>query len=278
MKAPFPFERAAPPVDHQATEFTRWEHHTWPELRDRLTKMDIALLPTGAIEQHGPHLPLDIDAFDAEYLARRVAQACAYPHPMVLPLLPYGVSYHHDEFPGTISVSNKTLARLVHDIGLSVARQGIKKLIIINGHGDNAPTLNYAAQLINRDTGIFVAVDTGESSDTDLARLFQTPNDIHAGEIETSTTLAVRPDVVRMDQAVDRQLDFGSRYLDFDSPNAVPWYAHTHHLSVDGTLGNPTLADAERGRQAWEIMVAHLVTLVESLRGLSLEEIYQKRY
>ncbi len=86
---------------------------TWPEAKKRFAEVDVALLPVGAIEQHGPHLPLDTDSFDADYFARQVAEHCSDPQPIVLPLIPYGVSYHHDEFSGTISVSNETLSRFV---------------------------------------------------------------------------------------------------------------------------------------------------------------------
>ena len=102
-------------------------------LQARLIAVDIALLPVGAIEQHGPHLPLDVDAYDAERLCRDVASRCGVPRPLVLPLVPYGVSYHHEDFPGTISLSPETLAQVVFEVGMSVARQGITKLVIVNG-------------------------------------------------------------------------------------------------------------------------------------------------
>ena len=131
---------------------------TWPQAEARFTEVDIALLPVGAIEQHGPHLPLDVDAFDAAYLARKVAEACSNPKPLVLPLIPYGVSYHHQDFAGTLAIQPDTLSNLVYDVGMSVARWGITKLIIVNGHGGNAPALNFAAQMINRDAHIFICV------------------------------------------------------------------------------------------------------------------------
>jgi creatinine amidohydrolase/Fe(II)-dependent formamide hydrolase-like protein len=255
-----------------------WSELTWQEAEARLKMVDVALLPVGAIEQHGPHLPLDVDAYDADYLAKKVAEACSDPKPFVLPLLSYGVSYHHDDFQGTISISNGTLAQLVYDIGMNIAKQGINKLVIINGHGDNAPTLNYAAQLINKDAKIFVAVDTGESSDVDLEDLSETSNDVHAGEIETSTTLAIRPEVVQMDKARKTVLSFSSRYLNFSSLRNVPWYAQTKKISDTGTMGDPTKADAVKGKKMWEIMVAHLVAFVEDLKHITLEEIHQKKY
>ena len=251
---------------------------TWPEAEKRLEEVDVALLPVGSIEQHGPHLPLDSDAFDAEYLAHKVAETCSDPKPLVLPLIPYGVSYHHEGFSGTISISPDTLSQLVYEIGMCAARQGITKLLIINGHGGNSPALNFAAQMINRDAHIFTCVDTGESSDPDVDALAETPNDVHAGEIETSTTLAVRPDQVRMEKARTFIPQFSSRYLNFTSKRRVNWYAHTARISPEGVLGDPTKASRDKGRRIWDLMISNLVELVEDLKGLSLDEIYQRRY
>ncbi|MCB0836255.1 MAG: creatininase family protein [Bacteroidetes bacterium] len=255
-----------------------WELMTWPEVEERLKLVDTAILPCGAIEQHGPHLPVDVDYFDAKYLAHKVAEACDDPKPLVLPTIPYGVSYHHEDFKGTLSVTNDALSRFVYDIGMGLARNGIKKIIILNGHGDNAPTLSYAAQMINRDAGIFVCVDTGETSDVDLYGLIETPNDIHAGEIETSTSLAIRPEMVQMDKAVNETLSFGSNYLDYDSDRGVSWFVRTKKISETGVMGDATLATAEKGAKMWELMIKHLVGLVESVKNTPLSDLYQKRY
>lgn len=251
---------------------------TWPEARERLGAVDVALLPVGAIEQHGRHLPLDTDAFDADYLAREVARQCSDPKPVVLPLVPYGVSYHHNEFPGTISVGNEALSRLVYEIGMSAASNGVTKLLIINGHGGNGPALNFAAQMINRDARIFVGVDTGETSDVDIDAMTDTPNDVHAGEIETSTSLAVRPELVQMDKAEKEIPRFSSRYLNFTSKRGVSWYAFTKRISQSGVMGDATKASAEKGRKMWDIMIEHLVALVEDLKAMTLDEMYEKRY
>jgi creatinine amidohydrolase/Fe(II)-dependent formamide hydrolase-like protein len=255
-----------------------WGELTWPEAEDRFKEVDIALLPVGSIEQHGPHLPMDTDAIDAEYLARQVAEACSDPKPLVLPLLPYGVSYEHSDFKGTISVSNNSLAQLVYDIGISVAKSGINKLVIINGHGGNSPALNYAAQLINRDARIFICVDSGETSDVDIYKIIESPNDIHAGEVETSTSLAIRPHLVRTDKISKHVPRFSSGYMDLTSKRFVSWYGHTKKISKTGVIGDPTKASAEKGEKIWRIMIAHLVSLVEELKRMTLDEIYQQKY
>jgi creatinine amidohydrolase/Fe(II)-dependent formamide hydrolase-like protein len=251
---------------------------TWPEAQQRLKAVDVALLPVGAIEQHGPHLPLDTDAFDAEFLAREVARQCSEPKPIVLPLIPYGVSYHHDGFSGTLSISNDTLAKLVYEIGMSAARNGISKLVIVNGHGGNDPALNFAAQMVNRDAHIFTCVDSGETSEIDVNQLIETPNDVHAGEIETSTSLALRPELVKLSEANRFVPEFSSQYLNFSSRRGVSWYAYTESLSPDGVLGDPTKASVEKGRRIWKLMIDHMVAFVEDLKRLTLDEVYQKRY
>jgi creatinine amidohydrolase/Fe(II)-dependent formamide hydrolase-like protein len=228
-----------------------WGHLTWPQIDRYLKSVDIALLPVGATEQHGPHLPLDTDTFDADYLARKVAEACTHPQPLVLPAVAYGVSYHHSDFRGTLSISNESLSQLIYDIGMSAAANGIRKLVIINGHGGNAPALNHAAQMINRDARIFVCVDTGETSDVDIEALVETPNAVHAGEIETSAALAVRPHMVRLGEALEEIPRFSSRYLDFTSKRGVSWYAYTEKISDSGVMGNPLLANAEKGKKIW---------------------------
>ena len=283
IKSPYTFETASGDARPAAHGDGRrggylWAELTWQEVEARLKEMDVAILPVGSVEQHGPHLPLDTDAFDAEYLARRIAEACSDPKPLVLPLLPYGVSYEHSEFKGTIGINNDTLAALVYEIGMNCARNGVNKLVIINGHGGNIPALNYAAQMITRDTKIFVCVDTGETSDVDIYQIADTQNDIHAGEIETSTSLAVRPHLVKMDKAAKRIPRFSSRYLDFTSKRKVSWYVHTKKISQSGVIGDPTKATVDKGERMWQIMIAHLVALVEDLKSMTLDEIYQRKY
>jgi creatinine amidohydrolase/Fe(II)-dependent formamide hydrolase-like protein len=287
LKRPYPFEspvasaRSSGKIDKDVRQGERvylLGQLTWPEAKSRFKEVDVALLPVGSIEQHGPHLPLDCDSFDAEYLATKVAEKCTNPKPLVLPLMPYGVSYHHEDFSGTISISPETLSKLVYDIGMSAARHGVTKLVIINAHGGNSPALHFAAQMINRDAHIFTCVDTGETSDPDVYSMAETPNDVHAGEIETSTTLATRPDLVRLEAAKKFVPKFSSRYLNFTSKRSVEWYAHTSKISRTGVLGDPTKGNAEKGERMWKIMIKRLVEFVEDLKSLSLDEIYQKRY
>ncbi len=251
---------------------------TWPQARSRFGETDIVLLPVGAIEQHGPHLPLDIDGWDAEYLCREVATRCTDPKPLVLPLIPFGVSYHHDDFAGTLSVGPDTLAQFVYEVGMAAAKHGVTKFVIINGHGGNAPALQLAAQKINRDARIFTCVDSGETSDREINAIAETRNDVHAGEIETSTALATRPHLVDESLLESSVPKFSSRYLEFSSASSVEWYEHTARISDSGVLGDPTKASRAKGERMWELMTGHLVRFIETLKDLSLDEIVEHRH
>jgi creatinine amidohydrolase/Fe(II)-dependent formamide hydrolase-like protein len=283
---PYPFElpskrfrgKKREEDDKKTISSSIWAELTWPEAQQRLKEVDVALLPAGSLEQHGPHLPLDTDAFDAHYLARQVAQSCSDPKPLVLPPIPYGVSYHHEDFSGTIKISPQVLSQLAYEIGMSAARNGITKLVIINGHGGNIPALQFAAQMINRDAHIFTCVETGETSERDILSLIETPNDVHAGEIETSTTLAIRPHMVRRDKMRKFIPRFSSRYLNFSTKRSVEWNARIAKISSSGVLGDPTKASKEKGKKIWAIMIKHLVEFVEDLKNMSLDEIHHKRY
>lgn len=88
----------------------------------------------------------------------------------------------------------------------------------------------------------------------------------------------MRPHLVKMEKAAKRLPRFSSRYLDFTSKRKVSWYVHTKKISQSGVIGDPTKASAKKGERMWQIMIAHLVALVEDLKSMTLEEIYQRRY
>jgi creatinine amidohydrolase/Fe(II)-dependent formamide hydrolase-like protein len=165
-------------------------------------------------------------------------------------------------------VSPDTLSRLVYDVGMSLAEQGVRKLVIVNGHGGNIPALNFTAQLLNRDARMLVIVDTGESAQAEVTAMVETQRDIHGGEFETSTSLATRPEAVRLERARTHIPRFPSKYLDFSHKDSVELHVRTAKLSSSGVLGDPSKASREKGERMWEVMVRNMAELVEDLRGL----------
>lgn len=244
------------------------EEMTWEEAKQKFKSTDIAILPVGSIEQHGPHLPLSTDAFDAYWIAKEVAKKVASPKPVVLPPINYGVSYHHLAFPGTISISPITLAETVYEIGCSIVRYGVRKLLIINGHGGNKGALTCGAQKLSYEKNIKVFIDSGEIITGEEGQIVETPGDVHSGEYETSTTLANREKLVLKNKIRKPELKFQSSYLRFDSKNCIPWMFKTDEITNTGVMGDPTKASKIKGEKLWKIRILHLVKFIEQVKKM----------
>ncbi|MEM2779856.1 MAG: creatininase family protein, partial [Candidatus Bathyarchaeia archaeon] len=167
---------------------------TWVDVEEFLKMHKTVVVPVGSCEQHGPHLPLDTDAYDAFWLSLKAAEKakCA----LVAPPIYYGVSLHHMDFPGTITLNPQTLEQIAYEIGICLTKHGFTKILFENGHGGNTPALEAAAQRIKAKTGAFVAIDTVSLIPDFIEKRIETPYDAHAGEFETSTTLANRENTV----------------------------------------------------------------------------------
>ena len=136
--------------DRAKTEY-RYEKLTWPEINDAVDLGKVCIVPCGAVEQHGPHLPLDVDLvcpLGVAYEAGRVAPEDI----LVLPIISYGYTGHVMDFPGTINCHYEHFMRMVLDVTKSLAYHGFKKIILLNGHGSNMPNLNLVARRANLET------------------------------------------------------------------------------------------------------------------------------
>ena len=163
---------------------------SWVEAQAILKKVDTVILPVGSTEQHGPHCPLGTDHMTADAVANMVGDRVKLP---VLPVVPVGVSSHHRQFPGTLWAPPSVFREYVKAIILSASSHGPRKFIIFNGHGGNTPSLKEVAEDLRSDEDIFVAIATA----------YPTKLDGHAGEDETSIMLHLRPELVKMEKAVD---------------------------------------------------------------------------
>jgi len=179
---------------------------TWAEAEKKFRETRLAIVPVGATEQHGPHLGLGADWIQAWEIARRVGERTGK---LVLPIMPYGVSGHHSEFPGTISLEPATLTQVVSEILASLNRYGITRVVFMNGHGGNLNTIIDAAKKARERHGMLCAIvqwwDILKSRS-----IFGHPAEEHAGYAETSLMLASRPQAVKMERAVltpTRQVD-----------------------------------------------------------------------
>lgn len=214
----------------------------------------IAVLPVAAIEQHGPHLPTGVDAMIAEGMVARAAKALPDDSPAVfLPVQEVGKSNEHIHFPGTLSLSWDTAIRAWLDIGDSIARAGLRKLLIITSHGGNASVIDIVARELRERHGMLV-VHTSWGRLGDWQSIYPAEDihtDIHGGLAETSQMLALRPDLVDLSKAqhfdsAQRGLKARNEQLGFHSSNAnIAWLAED--LNHEGPVGDASSASAELG-------------------------------
>jgi len=196
-----------------------WWELTWPEF-EKVDKT-VALLPTGIIEAHGPHLPLGTDALMATYIAEEAARRT---NVLLLPTVWYGNTYILDKFPGTISISNETLYRLYLDIFREVARNGVRYLVVVNGHGGNVDALSMAAKDAARETKLTVIlvnwwIDLAKET---RRRVLETPEG-HAAEDETSEVWAAYPHLVKATQGMAPLMSGLRLGLGFTVRMHTPW-------------------------------------------------------
>jgi creatinine amidohydrolase len=232
----------------------------------------IAVLPVGAVEQHGPHLPVCVDACLCQGVVDEAIRRLPEDLPATfLPLMPIGKSNEHLAFPGTLTLSAETLTRLWTEIGDSVARAGIRKFVILNSHGGQIQVMEIVARDLRVRHGMFV-VTLSYSNLGIPPGLFpeaEGRHGIHAGSRETSMMMHLRPDLVRDDER--RNFEPATIAMERDYPIlgrrgsglAFAWAAQD--LNEHGACGNALDADSERGRLIVENAASRFVDLLRDI-------------
>ncbi len=243
-------------------------HLSWPDAREALRRARVALLPVGAMEQHGPHLPLGTDWYVASHIAREVAET---DDRLLLPGVQVGVSEEHAQFWGTLTVSPDALRDQAIALARSLASHGLNRIVFVNGHGSNVAPLEEAARSLRAENVFGFVFNWWQSIASTLAELFPDPT-AHAGSIETSVMQAIRPELVRSD-----------RFDEADSANQ--WGAYVEGVLVgfdaadfteQGNVGDPGLADQAKGRKALSAACDSLRRFCDWLENRSEEELTRR--
>lgn len=241
-----------------------WHEYTWDELKEALREVKAVILPVGSCEQHALHLPLGTDTFGAILLAERVARELGG-RVLVLPPIWYGVSPHHMNFTGTITLSPETLLSLVMDIARSLKHHGVRKLIIINGHGGNVATLSLAVRKIRDELGMeAVLINPWELITDVIKQTLESKVWGHACEFETSTAFVEIPGKVRVNKIRAPKLRRPELpYTAIWEENKVVWAWNTDDFTDTGAIGDPTKASREKGERLWRAMFERTLEFIK---------------
>ena len=257
------------------------EHRFWADYTARdFARLDrgalVAVLPVGAIEQHGPHLPLSVDTAIVNGLVAACLPLIPDDCPAIfLPTMSVGKSNEHSAWPGTLTHSAQTLIAMWTEIADSVAAAGVCKLVMLNAHGGQIAVMD----IVTRDLRVkhrMIAVaanwfamglPAGVLTDAEAA------HGIHAGDMETSMMLALHPDLVRMEHARDfhprnAELARNNRYLGLSNAGKLGW--QMQDLNAAGVAGNAAAATAEKGRAFIDNAARQIVTLLGEVNRLPL--------
>ena len=222
---------------------------TWPEVSEALKYAKVAIIPIGAQEQHGHHLAEGCDSYRAEKFSERLAEKCGQ-KVIVAPTITYGISPHHMDFPGTVTLRPETLIHMLEDIVFSLKEHGLEKFLFVNAHGGNSSTLAVAAEKISR----IYDVEVAHTKFVDAAPLSikeGVTSDCfgHACEREISECLYMVPEIVREDRL--QQADFNSQSLPFKymNNNFVKIAYQYKEVTNNGNLGDGTQASLELGEK-----------------------------
>lgn len=236
----------------------------------------IAVLPVGAIEQHGPHLPLSVDqAILDGMIAATLPYIPADCPVLFLPTLPVGKSNEHLAFAGTLTFSAQTLIAMWMEIGASVAAAGVRKLVFLNSHGGQTAVMDIVARDLRVRHGLLtVAANWFAMGYPDgLLSAEEQQFGIHAGDLETSVMLALHPDLVQMDQARDfrssaQDMATQNRHLGLSPAGRLGWQAQD--LNAAGACGNAANATAEKGRAFLDHAGRQIASLLKEVHSAPL--------
>jgi creatinine amidohydrolase len=271
-------EGAPTPVADPGDEY-RYDKLTWPQINGAVEQEQLVLVPVAATEDHGHHLPLDVDREIVGTICERTARD--RDDTLLFPTVDHGYLPHHMDFPGGITIDWETFVKHTIDICVSLAHHGFEKILLVNGHGSN----DHLLQLVARQVVLqYPDVHCGSLSWWQIEAVRDAARDLreagpqgsaHAGEMETAMYLAMHPEAVDMDAAERdvaypesrhfNNLDLAGETRPEDSTpvQMIEWWST---ISETGTMGDPTVATAEHGEEFLAAAVAGLHEVLDEYR------------
>jgi creatinine amidohydrolase len=255
----------------------QWVEMTTRDFQQTDMSRVIAILPVAAIEQHGPHLPVEVDTAINRGVLGRAMELLPPDLPVtVLPAMPVGKSNEHIAYPGTLTLSAETLIRLWTEIGESVARAGVRKFVLFNSHGGQPQIADIVARDLRVRHDMFVVTCNfyALGRPPGLFPASELKHGIHGGSVETSMMMHLCPDLVRRDELANfrpRSADMEGDYEILTPEGGIGFGWETQDLSLPGACGDATDADAQRGKVLVEHYAARLVKLLAEIDRYPLD-------
>lgn len=275
-------DATTPTFDAVAMASHRWADLPSPTFASFDPARAVAVLPLGATEQHGPHLPLSVDTVLVNGVVNAALTHLSAQDPVwVLPTQSLGLSTEHTAFAGTLTLSPQTVIQLWCDIGASVARAGVKKLLLFNAHGGNVGLMDVVARELRGQHGLLVYSSSWYNLPLDATALQPFSADeqrfgVHAGDMETSMMLALAPEMVNM--ALAQNFDSTSRTRAAHCPvlgngksAKLGW--HMQDYNPQGAAGNASAATAAKGQALVSSAAEQLARLLQELMALPLSTV-----
>jgi creatinine amidohydrolase len=244
---------------------------TWSQIEQMPNKENVVIIqPVGAIEQHGPHLPIAVDsAISLGVLGKALSKLDHNLPAYALPCLYYGKSNEHIGFPGTITLSAQTLLAVITEMALSIYRSGFRKLILMNSHGGQPQIMEIAARDIHQKHPDFSVFPLFTWRVPHVVGEMLTPQErkygIHAGDAETSIMLSLLPQQVQMDKAVKEYPQGLPKDSLLDMEGQLPFAWLTKELTKSGVMGDATVATTEKGDRILESLATGWVQVIQDV-------------
>ncbi len=250
----------------------RYNRLTWEEMNSAISMQKLVILPTGSTEQHGCHLPIDVDTFLVESvcleLGRRIPDQV-----LILPTIAYGLNMHHIDFPGTIHIEPEVFIAFCLNITKSLAYHGFKKILIVNGHGSNSPLVDIVARkTVLATESICMAINYFSLAMDAFNKVRETEVIAHADEFETSLYLYLAHERVKMEKAVKGN-DVAGKYMSSDSTSNYPVRFNDYwgRWTKVGVHGDPTKATPEKGEIIFSAIISVMIDIVKEIRERKIE-------
>jgi creatinine amidohydrolase len=241
---------------------------SWADAKEYFAKNDIAIVPVGSNEQHGPANPLGTDHLIAKAIAEETAKRTCV---LCLQVIPFGVSSHHKQFWGTIHVSPEAFKEYVKETCLALNYYGVKKIVIVNGHGGNLAALTEMSRELRKE-GIFVSIfQWWHASPKLLPELFSPDERRHAGAEETSVNLALHSHLVDLSKSVDEELRRHPFQIE-----GLTLPLDTVDDTQSGVFGKQSTASVAKGKQVLEAVISELIKHVVLLKSAGIEDLMEK--